>query len=130
MRHFPDQQHRSPAVRTVAGRFAPNDINPIVNANNVGLGFTVARNGVGSFRVTILGKYTRFLDFEARLISASDTFCSVDLQGLPVVTGDNTIVGLTLSQLVAGVPTPFDIAPDPDTWISFAFHFLDVTGKG
>lgn len=128
-RHFPDQQHRSAAVRTAAGRFAPNDTDPVDNSLNVGLGFSVERTGVGVFEVTITGKYGAFLRFGARLISSTDTFASVDMQGLPVEVDGNTVLPFLLSTLVAGVPTPTDVPPDPDTWISFDADFVEVTGR-
>jgi len=49
------------------GRFFPNDVTAIDNTQNKGHGFTVFRNGVGDFTVTLTDEFLSLISFKVHM---------------------------------------------------------------
>jgi hypothetical protein len=64
-------RHYSRGVETISGTFTTNNTSDPTQSVNEGAGFTVARTGVGVFRVTLPRAYRRVLFADAQTVEAT-----------------------------------------------------------
>lgn len=94
----------------IDGRFNPNGVNPVTGV--IGIGFTVARTGVGIFTITLEDAYASLESAHAtvQLVAAADTYAQFGAY-------DATLRTLIVRTLTAGVPA--DIAADTNNRVHF-----------
>lgn len=77
---YEDCRHKTPGCTRVVGSFRPNGSNPLDSTNyNAGVnptgitgkGYSVVRQGVGTFRVTIPGSYRSIVGFDCSVQMAA-----------------------------------------------------------
>lgn len=98
------------------GSFAPNGSSALDAASRSGLGFSVARSGVGTFLVTFSDKFASVIKATAhlQLAASADSMAQVGTIDLAAKT-------MVISVLTAG--SPADIAADANNRINFSVSF-------
>ncbi len=104
----------------IAGRFRPNGTGAVDNALNKGLGFTVARTGVGAFLLTLQDRYNDLEHSHADVMLAA----VADLRGQIGAVEVQTAGTVEINILAGAVPT--DIADDPDNWVTFKLRLKNT----
>jgi hypothetical protein len=106
----------------IAGSFRPNGTGAVDNALNTGLGFTVARTGVGVFLVT----------FDDRFASVIRKFTELALdvvaaRGTMVTALDLSAKTMEITILNTSTGAAADVASDPLNVVSFEVFFKNST---
>lgn len=109
-----DMQSISRGVVHIPGAFRPNGAGAIDNTLNKGHGWTVARTGVGVYRVTFEDVWVDWISIQAALSKAAlaDEYVRVAAIDVP-----NKIFDIFAHD--GATPAALEIASDADTWVSF-----------
>lgn len=110
--------------KIIAGSFCPNGAGAVDNTQNTGMGFTVARTGVGVFTFTLTDKYVALdaASWEVQLNVAAE----VDIvRGATDVSGAKTIV---ITAMTSGAAA--DIAANANNRIGFVLYLANSAVKG
>lgn len=113
-------RNREPVV--IEGSFAPNGAGAVDNTSNEGVGFSVARSGVGVFTVTF--KETFFALISHQLGLQLNALADSDLQlGAVSLSGKTAVINVKTAGVAA------DIAANANNRIHFKFTFRNNTVK-
>lgn len=111
--------------KIIAGSFRPNGAGSVDNTLNKGIGFSVARTGVGAFTITLEDKYAA-LDASQYQIALAIPAAAHDIcEGAVDVVSAKTIPFVHYTGGVAA-----DIASDPANWIKFTLVLANSLVKG
>ena len=117
-RAFTDIQTLSKGVKVLAGAFRPNAAGVIDNTLNKGLGWSVARTGVGAYTVTLQDGYVGILAIVPSVqLNALLKGC-VQLTGAIDVTTAKTFV-IQYQEETAGALAAAEIASNANNWVHF-----------
>ena len=119
-RLFFDDQTLNLEQKTICGSFEPNGTGAPLNVS--GLGFTVARTGVGTFVVTLADEYMQLLAAFADLALATP---GVDIAQVGLVNVEGTGTGAltaTITVLSGATGSAADIGPTAGSVVSFALE--------
>ena len=100
----------------IAGSFRPNGTSAVNNALNTGIGFSVVRDDVGDFTITLEDSYVAIDSAQCSLGLAAPGDSKVNFGDIEVVTARTLILNVITGAVSA------DLADDVDTRI----HFLLV----
>lgn len=119
------EMHRLKGVKRQSGQFVLDGVNdPSVI---VGSGFSVARIGVGSFRITFDGPYYKVLSVTAGIQGAPGPLVPSYVQVVSVVQGATTVASVRLTCLEQDAATKDFLAADnTGSAVHFTVDFLDI----
>jgi len=100
----------------IAGSFRPNGSSAVDNTLNTGIGFSVVRDDVGDFTITLEDSYFGIDSAQCSLGLAAPGDSKVNFGDIDVVTARTLILNVITGAVSA------DLASDPDTRV----HFLLV----
>lgn len=100
----------------IEGSFAPNGSSAVSASSRAGLGFTVARSGVGEFLVTFTDKFASYLfaDAHLQMAAATDSVAQV---------GDIDLSAKTMEIHTLTAGSAADIAANANNRINFVVVF-------
>jgi hypothetical protein len=104
----------------VHGSFAPNGTSALVAANTHGKGFTVARTGVGAYRITFDNVYPELVSFVATPQVADATPTIVQFRDFTAAT---KILDILVLQESGGTLAAADQTADANARVSFVAIF-------
>ncbi len=115
-----------PEAVVVEGSFRPNGSSAIDNGLNEGVGFSVARTGVGVYVVTFSDKFPALIRATAdmRLNAFGDSAVFAGAYSAPTASAKAT---LTIYAATAGVAA--DIASNANNWVQFYAKFRNTLTK-
>ena len=97
----------------IAGSFRPNGSSAVDNDDNTGKGWSVVRDAVGDFTITLEDKYTELLSGHLTVAHNADTDVVPQWAAIDVVTAK------TLKLRILAAATPTDIASNADNRVHF-----------
>jgi uncharacterized membrane protein (DUF4010 family) len=119
--YFPQRSRNQDQIE-IAGSFAPNAAGAVDNTVNEGIGFQVARTGVGQFTITFKEKFIGLIAFLAML--QLNALADSDVQLGAYSQANKTVI---INVKTAGVAA--DIAANANNRIHFVAKFWGKTPK-
>lgn len=113
----------APGLVRIFGRFFPQGTGAVVNASNIApAGWTVTRNGVGIFTVTLSDVWTELVNWSlgVQLATAGDLHPQLSTVNLAAKT-------INIRLVAAGVAT--DMAANANNSVGFSFIFRNTSLK-
>lgn len=128
-RDFDNLQILGKLRKVISGTFFPNGSSAIVAASNLGLGWTVARTGVGVIVVTLQDAYNNFDSAWVKSHSATLGH-SAQITSVIAANGGAGVGGsFTLKTYVAGTNSVVDFAAATTESISFGLILKNTSGN-
>lgn len=119
---------RNRMERRISGRFFPQGAGAIVNASNIGRGFSVARTGVGRYVVTLDGGYPQDVHADVQVRHATLVYRPRIIATTTDATGTITLTIQVYDTANPGVAV--ELAAAATTSVSFDLAFLATTQNG
>ena len=117
-RAFCDLQTLGKGIKVLAGAFRPNAAGTIDNTLNKGLGWSVARTGVGAYTVTLQDGYVGHIAIIPTVQVNTLLKGCVQLTGAIDVTTAKTFV-IQYQEETAGALAAAEIASNANNWVHF-----------
>jgi len=124
-RNFNPLQALGREYKVIAGSFRPNGSSAVSNTTNTGVGFSVARTGVGAFTITLTDKYVSLIGAEFQLALATPAAAHDICIGAVDVSSAKTIAFVHYSAGAAA-----DIASDAANRIYFTLTLSNSSVGG
>jgi hypothetical protein len=117
-RAFSNVQTLGKGIVALSGRFRPNAASAIDNTLNKGLGYSVARTGVGAYTVTLQDGYVDALAIIPGVQLNTLLKGNVQITGAIDVTTAKTFV-IQYQEETAGALAAAEIASNANNWVHF-----------